>query len=438
MQTHAHSVSHAAPRASPVARPEGQPGRALPGLAHLSRVRLRCGYSSSGESTSGVSSASPASCEDVVSVPGVPPKSRPSEPRSSPSPSPPISCERREQLLLGRRPRVRRRRHLVRRADLDRPVAPEAGRRRDQLPDDHVLLQPEQPVDLALDRRVGQHLRRLLEGGRREEGLRRERRLRDPEDQRLERRLLLLALLLRRARSRARARPCPRADPAADRCRPGSRPAPSSASAARSARCACRGCRRPATCTPSAPRPRGRARSRSSPCPTSRAARASPPGAIEPSFSGSPGSTTSPFFTSSRVRRGSWYSFSSAARRSVGASGIVIFGPRSVSSTLTRPPISASTAAPFGLRASKISTTRGRPCVMSAPATPPVWNVRIVSCVPGSPIDCAAMMPTASPISHSLARREEDAVAGPAHAVLGSALEHASARGSSRPCRAPR
>ena len=36
---------------------------------------------------------------------------------------------------------------------------------------------------------------------------------------------------------------------------------------------------------------------------------------------------------------------------------------------------------------------------MSAPATPPVWNVRIVSCVPGSPIDCAAMMPTASPIS---------------------------------------
>ncbi len=37
---------------------------------------------------------------------------------------------------------------------------------------------------------------------------------------------------------------------------------------------------------------------------------------------------------------------------------------------------------------------------MSAPATPPVWNVRIVSCVPGSPIDWAAMMPTASPISH--------------------------------------
>ncbi len=24
------------------------------------------------------------------------------------------------------------------------------------------------------------------------------------------------------------------------------------------------------------------------------------------------------------------------------------------------------------------------------PATPPVWNVRMVSCVPGSPMDCAA------------------------------------------------
>ncbi len=31
-------------------------------------------------------------------------------------------------------------------------------------------------------------------------------------------------------------------------------------------------------------------------------------------------------------------------------------------------------------------------------ATPPMWNVRIVSCVPGSPIDWAAMMPTESPI----------------------------------------
>ena len=70
----------------------------------------------------------------------------------------------------------------------------------------------------------------------------------------------------------------------------------------------------------------------------------------------------------------------------------------SVSSIETTPSASAILARPFGLRASNSSTTRGRPCVMSAPATPPVWNVRMVSCVPGSPIDWAAMMPTASPI----------------------------------------
>src|SRR3546814_19109577 len=35
----------------------------------------------------------------------------------------------------------------------------------------------------------------------------------------------------------------------------------------------------------------------------------------------------------------------------------------------------------------------------SAPrcGAPPMWKVRIVSWVPGSPIDCAAMTPTASP-----------------------------------------
>ena len=61
-------------------------------------------------------------------------------------------------------------------------------------------------------------------------------------------------------------------------------------------------------------------------------------------------------------------------------------------------------ALPLGTRASKSSSTRGRPAVMSAPpaeATPPVWNVRIVSCVPGSPIDWAAMIPTASPMPTS-------------------------------------
>ena len=30
-------------------------------------------------------------------------------------------------------------------------------------------------------------------------------------------------------------------------------------------------------------------------------------------------------------------------------------------------------------------------------AAPPMWKVRMVSCVPGSPIDCAAITPTASP-----------------------------------------
>ncbi len=56
-------------------------------------------------------------------------------------------------------------------------------------------------------------------------------------------------------------------------------------------------------------------------------------------------------------------------------------------------------ALPLGVRASKSSTTRGSPWVMSSPATPPVWKVRMVSWVPGSPIDWAAMMPTASPTS---------------------------------------
>ena len=31
-------------------------------------------------------------------------------------------------------------------------------------------------------------------------------------------------------------------------------------------------------------------------------------------------------------------------------------------------------------------------------AAPPMWKVRMVSWVPGSPIDCAAITPTASPM----------------------------------------
>ncbi len=34
--------------------------------------------------------------------------------------------------------------------------------------------------------------------------------------------------------------------------------------------------------------------------------------------------------------------------------------------------------------------------------TPPMWKVRMVNCVPGSPIDWAAMMPTAMPSSTSV------------------------------------
>src|SRR5262249_61129126 len=63
------------------------------------------------------------------------------------------------------------------RADLDRAVPLEAGRRRDQLADDHVLLQAEQAINLSLDRSAGRHLRRLLEGRGGEEGLCGERRL---------------------------------------------------------------------------------------------------------------------------------------------------------------------------------------------------------------------------------------------------------------------
>ena len=71
--------------------------------------------------------------------------------------------------------------------------------------------------------------------------------------------------------------------------------------------------------------------------------------------------------------------------------------PLADSSNFTVPPISARVAIRLGLRASNSSSTRGRPWVMSPPARPPVWKVRMVSWVPGSPMDWAAMMPTASP-----------------------------------------
>src|SRR5262245_3786321 len=73
--------------------------------------------------------------------------------------------ERREQLGLGLRPGERDRKRL-RGLDRDLPVLLETRRRRDELPDDDVLLQAVQTIDLALDGRVREHLRGLLERGR--------------------------------------------------------------------------------------------------------------------------------------------------------------------------------------------------------------------------------------------------------------------------------
>ena len=50
-------------------------------------------------------------------------------------------------------------------------------------------------------------------------------------------------------------------------------------------------------------------------------------------------------------------------------------------------------------------------CSARRMAVPPMWNVRSVSCVPGSPMDCAAMTPTASPTFTMLRGRQVAAVA---------------------------
>ena len=61
-----------------------------------------------------------------------------------------------------------------------------------------------------------------------------------------------------------------------------------------------------------------------------------------------------------------------------------------------------NTDLPLGFLASNNSTILGSPEVISKPTTPPVWKVLIVSCVPGSPIDWADIIPTASPTSTGL------------------------------------
>ena len=64
-------------------------------------------------------------------------------------------------------------------------------------------------------------------------------------------------------------------------------------------------------------------------------------------------------------------------------------------------------------RRSKISSTRGRPCVMSPPAdaAPPACLMFMVSCVPGSPMACAATVPTASPSATGFMVPKVDAIA---------------------------
>src|SRR5439155_4420278 len=92
----------------------------------------------------------------------------------------------RERTRHGARDRLRwRRRRLepLRRLDLDLVVAVDPGSRRDEVPDDDVLLEPQEVVPGAPDRRVRQHAGRLLERRRRDERLRGEARLRNAEQQ---------------------------------------------------------------------------------------------------------------------------------------------------------------------------------------------------------------------------------------------------------------
>src|SRR5213594_2543985 len=68
--------------------------------------------------------------------------------------------------------------------DLQPAVDLHAGAGRDQSAHDHVLLQPAQVIDPPRDGRLRQHARRLLERGRRDERVGRQRGLGDPEQQR--------------------------------------------------------------------------------------------------------------------------------------------------------------------------------------------------------------------------------------------------------------
>ena len=66
----------------------------------------------------------------------------------------------------------------------------------------------------------------------------------------------------------------------------------------------------------------------------------------------------------------------------------------------TTPEVRARVALPFGRAGLEELDDAGQTAGdVASPAMPPVWKVRMVSCVPGSPIDWAAMTPTASPSS---------------------------------------
>ena len=124
-----------------------------------------------------------------------------------PAPVPPLaaysvvmavsSAARLRLAVVGRR---RRRRRGVQ-THLRLLMRVEARPGRDQVAQDDVLLQADQVVHLAGQRRLGQHLRRLLERRRRDEALRLHRRLRDAQQLRRVRR--------RRRLDQRRQAPCP-------------------------------------------------------------------------------------------------------------------------------------------------------------------------------------------------------------------------------------
>src|SRR5262249_47308477 len=77
----------------------------------------------------------------------------------------PVEAQLGGQLVFVEQALLARRLDRDSRLDRQRAVVLEPGGGRDQLADDDVLLEPDQAVALALERRVGEDLRRLLEGG---------------------------------------------------------------------------------------------------------------------------------------------------------------------------------------------------------------------------------------------------------------------------------